>query len=118
MFDITDPSNVTEIDKYVINGAASLPAADSYKAVMIDPEKNLFGFACDSEYLVFSYDAEKGFINELTHHLRTDGNSYWYDNADYRGVYTGEWFYLADEQEVLAFDMTGEFDLEGRLELD
>lgn len=118
MFDISDPSNVTEIDKYVINGAVSLPAAASYKTVMIDPEKNLFGFACDSEYLVFSYDAENGFVNELTHHLMTDGNSYWYDNEDYRGMYAGEWFYLADEEEVLAFDMENEFSLEGRLELD
>lgn len=116
MFDISDPSNVTEIDKYVINGANSLPAADSYKTVMIDPGKNLFGFACDSEYLVFAYDGENGFVNELTHHLMTEGNSYWYDNDDYRGVYAGDWFYLADEEEVLAFDMTNEFNLEGRLE--
>lgn len=44
MFDISDPANVVEKDKRVLDGYYYSPALYDYKAVMIDPQKNLFGF--------------------------------------------------------------------------
>lgn len=65
MFDISDPSNVTEVSRLVLDGITWCEALDNYKAILIDPEKNLFGFACDNRYLLFSYKEGTGFVKEF-----------------------------------------------------
>lgn len=67
MFDISDPANVTEISKYVIKDSYDCPATYSSKALLIDTAKNIFGFAVDEKYMIFSYDAEEGFVNKFTY---------------------------------------------------
>lgn len=115
MFDISDPSNVTELKRFVLKDANSCPGLYDYRMIMIDPEKNLFGFACDVNYLVFTYEEEKGFVNLLTYNMaQGSGNTYgWYSGV--RGLYIGKTFYLADEKQILAFDMDEEFALKGKL---
>lgn len=117
MFDISNPHDVKELKKYVIKDASYCPGMDQYKAIMIDPEKNLVGFACDEEYLVFSYDAEEGFKNEMTYHLDNGAPNYWYGNDTCRGVYAGDVFYLADSDKIFSFDMKEGFELVEKLEL-
>lgn len=116
MFDISDPSNVTEKKKYVIKDASYLPLDQDYKAVLVEPEKNLIGFVCDGNYLVFSYDEECGFESRMVYALESGEDTYWYDNSGYRGLYINEYFYLAEEREVLAFDMD-KFKAAAKLEL-
>ena len=113
MFDISDPSQVEELDKYVIKGASYLPSDYNYKAILADGEKNLIGFVCDGEYLVFSYDEEKGFQNLLTYTM--SDWEYWDGDASCRGVYAGDEFYIVDQDEVLCFDMNQDFALTDRL---
>ena len=113
MFDISDPSQVEELDKYVIKGASYLPSDYNYKAILADGEKNLIGFVCDGEYLVFSYDEEKGFQNLLTYTM--SDWEYWDGDASCRGVYAGDEFYIIDQDEVLCFDMNQDFTLTDRL---
>ena len=113
MFDISDPSQVEELDKYVIKGASYLPSDYNYKAILADGEKNLIGFVCDGEYLVFSYDEEKGFQNLLTYTM--SDWEYWDGDASCRGVYAGDEFYIVDQDEVLCFDMNRDFTLTDRL---
>ena len=113
MFDISDPSQVEELDKYVIKGASYLPSDYDYKAILADGEKNLIGFVCDGEYLVFSYDEEKGFQNLLTYTM--SDWEYWDGDASCRGVYAGDEFYIIDQDEVLCFDMNQDFTLTDRL---
>ena len=113
MFDISDPSQVEELDKYVIKGASYLPSDYNYKAILADGEKNLIGFVCDGEYLVFSYDEEKGFQNLLTYTM--SDWEYWDGDASCRGVYAGDEFYIVDQDEVLCFDMNQDFTLTDRL---
>ena len=113
MFDISDPSQVAELDKYVIKGASYLPSDYNYKAILADGEKNLIGFVCDGEYLVFSYDEEKGFQNLLTYTM--SDWEYWDGDASCRGVYAGDEFYIIDQDEVLCFDMNQDFTLTDRL---
>ena len=113
MFDISDPSQVEELDKYVIKGASYLPSDYNYKAILADGEKNLIGFVCDGEYLVFSYDEEKGFQNLLTYTM--SDWEYWDGDASCRGVYAGDEFYIIDQDEVLCFDMNRDFTLTDRL---
>ena len=113
MFDISDPSQVEELDKYVIKGASYLPSDYNYKAILADGEKNLIGFVCDGEYLVFSYDEEKGFQNLLTYTM--SDWEYWDGDASCRGVYAGDELYIVDQDEVLCFDMNRDFTLTDRL---
>lgn len=113
MFDISEPSQVEELDKYVIKGASYLPSDYDYKAILADGEKNLIGFVCDGEYLVFSYDEEKGFQNLLTYTM--SDWEYWDGDASCRGVYAGDEFYIVDQDEVLCFDMNRDFTLTDRL---
>ena len=113
MFDISEPSQVEELDKYVIKGASYLPSDYDYKAILADGEKNLIGFVCDGEYLVFSYDEEKGFQNLLTYTM--SDWEYWDGDASCRGVYAGDEFYIVNQDEVLCFDMNQDFTLTDRL---
>ncbi|MDO4345014.1 MAG: beta-propeller domain-containing protein [Eubacteriales bacterium] len=122
MFDISDPSNVTEVDKYVIKNASYCPGLSNYKAIMINQEKNIFGFVCDSNYLVFSYREDTGFENLLTYDLSAGRESIesqygWYDYSDVRGLYIGNTFYLVEADLVKSFDMENGFSLSSRLEL-
>lgn len=119
MFDTSDPGNVKEIRRYVLKDAQYLPLFDNYKAVMIDPQKNLFGFVCDGNYLVFKYDDENGFENLLTYKLDSGKERYrygWYGGEDVRGIYIGDVFYLMEGNVLRAFDMTEGFEQKEKLE--
>lgn len=91
MFDISDPGNVKEIQKYVIEGSYSTDVAYNYKAAFIDVEKGLVGFSAYGEYQkydIFSYDEEKGF--EIVFERELTGMS-----SNVRGFYADDTFYLA-----------------------
>lgn len=64
MFDISNPADVKEQQKYVIPNTYSTDVAYNYKAAFVQPEKNLIGFVAYGEgiqYHVFTYDPEQGF---------------------------------------------------------
>lgn len=50
MFDISDPTNVVEKDKMVLREYAYADALYNHRAVMIDTNKNLFGFLAECSY--------------------------------------------------------------------
>ena len=123
MFDISDPAHITEvsrteISRYVIKGASYCAGFDNYKAILVNPEKNLLGFVCDDNYLVFSYDEEKGFENLLTYNLSQGERqqSYWYAYDDVRGIYINDSFYIAASDIIRAFDITESFGQKAKLE--
>ena len=72
MFDISDPAHITEVSRLVLDGITWCESLEDYKSILIDPEKNLFGFTCDSRYLVFSYDEEEGFICQFIYDFYQD----------------------------------------------
>ncbi|MDO5423433.1 MAG: beta-propeller domain-containing protein [Eubacteriales bacterium] len=108
MFDVSDPSNVTEICKYVIEDTYSCPGISNYKAILADPEKNLIGLAVDTNYLVFSYTDADGFQNQMAHSLKASQGDY-VDTWDLRGCYIGDTFYLVSDEQITAFDMAEAF---------
>ncbi len=114
MFDISDPSDVKEIDKYVLKDQYHCPGIYNYKAIMINPEKNIFGFECEENYLVFSYDGEKGFVNEFLYELKDKEEFEVYGNGT-RGLYIGQTFYLSGSNGIEAFDMERGFEKTGGL---
>ncbi|MDO5837129.1 MAG: beta-propeller domain-containing protein, partial [Methanobacterium sp.] len=132
MFDISDPANVVEKDKMVIKNVYNSPAMDNYKAVMIDPEKNLFGFAYQtrlddnyehsaSSYSLFSYDRKNGFTSTFTTSLnQTKGNNdyysdYYSDLENIRGLYIKNTFYLATLEDIQSYNMNEDYAQTGKV---
>lgn len=121
MFDISDPSNVKELSKKVIENIDYCPGEYNYKAFTVSPQKNVIGFVTtsygnrngsNSSYFVFSYDDENGFKNALTYSVSNDVSSA-FENS--RGVFIGDTFYIADSDAVLAFDMKNGYEKTGEL---
>lgn len=101
MFDISNPEDVQEIQKYVMEGTYSTDVAYNYKAAFIDEEKGLIGFSAYGEYqkyYVFSYDKEKGFESVFERELT--GMS-----SNVRGLYAGDTFYLAAGNTVESYHL-------------
>lgn len=99
MFDISDPSDVKEESVVGLEDYDYACALYDYKAVLISPEKNLFGFCAEKrtwedvpyQYLLFSY--ENG---EFQKRLVIDCTEMEMDDSDsIRGTYIGDVFYLA-----------------------
>lgn len=126
MYDISDPANVLEADKLLLN---DIPEAEdvtycsavngyNYKELLIDPKKNLIGFYGESDgltagYFLFSYENGE-FVTKLYHPMEGDISSV-------RGLYVGDTLYLCiwklDSMELAAFDMTNAYAEIGSLEL-
>lgn len=104
MFDISDSSDVKEIQKYTLENVYSAAVMYDYKAVLIDPEKNVIGFAADGNngenYYVFSYNDTKGF--ECLMNETVNGNGY----QSARGVYVDNTLYVVKGNIIEAYDMT------------
>lgn len=97
MFDISNPSDVTEQDKYSLSEYGYSEGLYNYKAVMIDTEKNLFGFYAEGyneeakeDYLLFTYE-DGAFRQKLKIACDRDANEIY---ASVRGTYIGDVFYL------------------------
>lgn len=104
MFDISNPSDVKEVQKTVIERAYSADIFYNYKAAFIDEKRNKIGFGVSGDqnrYLIFSYDQEDGFTREFEREM---GNSY-YEGV--RGICIGGHFYLVTGNTVEMFDMNG-----------
>lgn len=98
MFDISDPSDVKEENKYIMEEMYGTDAGYDYKAVFADVEKNLFGFLAygdSSVYTVFTYDEEGGFREVFSRTLNWAGSV--------RGMYAGENFYLISANTIESF---------------
>ena len=103
MFNISDPSNVTEVSKLVLENMYGTDVAYNYKSVFVDVEKNLFGFRAygsqSDVYYIFSYDAAEGF-KEVFSREQTG-----YEET--RGLYAGEKFYLIAGNTIESYTLAG-----------
>lgn len=104
MFDISNPYDVTEEDKTILHNANYSLALYDYKAVMIDPEKNIFGFVTEDYYSntpvyrIFTY-TDAGFVEIVTHNLD-------YSNMDStRSVFIGDYVYIVNEDGVTVYSL-------------
>lgn len=99
MFDISDPSNVKEIDKIVLKDSYYSTAFEDYKSVLADAEKNLIGFFTYGEretYHIYGYDRVHGFTCKMQ---ETTGKYAWH----VRGVYLQDTFYLIDGNQIESY---------------
>ena len=103
MFDISDPENVKEEQTYVIENVYYTDVSYDYKAALVDAEKNLIGFAADSEggreYYTFSYDEKQGFT--CTMHEEINGNNM----RITRGIYIEDMLYVIQGNIIEAYSL-------------
>ena len=105
MFDTSDPYNVFERDKLILESTYS-EALYNHKAILIAPAKGVIGFPTDNGYTLYHYDPETGFTK--TNEVTLNDNWYWSWNT--RGLYVGDTIYIVAEQGVTVLDLiTGDF---------
>ncbi len=112
MFDVTDPTDVQEQDKYIIEHSQYSEAQHNHKAMMIDPNKNIFGFVYSTldpssqeyvyYYSTYTYNRNDGFVE--TAKYKVDDSSGFKNNA-VRGIYIGDHFYLATNKSITSFEI-------------
>ncbi len=103
MFDISDNTDVKEVQKYVMKNVYSADVMYDYRAALIDMKKNIIGFSANSgdgeSYYVFSYDEKKGF--ECLMDETVNGNGY----QTARGVYIDTTLYVVKGNIIEAYSM-------------
>lgn len=90
MFDTSDKANVGVKHSLVLDDINYTPALYEHTALMISPERGIFGFASDLGYHIFSYSDSMGFAEQLC--LAPEGS---FDTP--RAVYVGENAYIASD---------------------
>lgn len=110
MFDINDPTDVSEQDKYIIENSAYTEVQYNHKALMIDPQKNLFGFLYAGQnetnynytyyYVTYTYDKKEGFIETARYEIDC-GQEHQADAV--RGVYIGDYLYLTTNKSITSY---------------
>lgn len=108
MFDMSDPAQLKVLGSRVLQETSYSPALYDYKTILADPGENLIGFIVESydgkvkrDYELYQWSGD-GFEKLLSENLDDDG----YDNANYRGLYIGERFYIAHPEVVRQYDRT------------
>ncbi len=109
MFDISNPADVKEQSKVHLQEYEYSEALYNYKAVLIDPQKNLFGFLAEdydetSSYAYLLYSFENGEFQEIMKIDCGDGEEW---RWGLRGTYIGDRFFLAgDNGKVAEYSLT------------
>ena len=103
MFDISDPTQVKEIDKKVLEGVYSADVFYDYKAALIVPEKDIVGFSADTHrgetYHIFGYEEGVGFEMKLD--TQVNGTSY----VTTRGLYIDDILYVVKGNIVESYSL-------------
>lgn len=107
MFNITDPKNVIEQDKTIVNDCGYSPALSNHKAMLVNYEKNLIGFAAtedwrNEKYMIYEYTGE-GFVCKAVLNVNDQYN--YYAMTDVRGLFVDESFYVVSDKQVQVFDI-------------
>lgn len=97
MFDLSDPTEPEEVSRLHLEEYDYSEALWDHRAVLIDPEENLFGFEAEGwqngsyreDYLLFSYK-DGAFVQELKIRTRSEEEN----PCTARGTFIGNTFYL------------------------
>ena len=120
MFDISNPKDVTEYNKMMLEGMYYSPAEYEYKSVLIDYEKNIIGFAVECEnfmdvkeddysidygikmkYMIYKF-GESGFECITGIDLEYDYGKL----HQVRGIYVGQYIYIIEpDSKITILDM-------------
>lgn len=110
MFDISNPAELSIIDTVVIKTADYSPALFNYKTVLADAFTNMIGFVTADysedklEYRMYSF-TDGQFQEKLV--IEKDSLKY---QESYRGLWAGNYFYMANPAEIESFDYTKDYE--------
>jgi uncharacterized secreted protein with C-terminal beta-propeller domain len=107
MFDNSDPFDVTEKDKLIIEEFYYTEAADNHKAILVDSRKGLIAFPAEGEYAIMKYDEGNGFSRVMDISLNSDGSGSWYSGL--RGMFIDDVFYVIAPDSIHTYDMNEGF---------
>ncbi len=103
MFDISDNTDVKEEHKLVLKNVYSTDVSYDYKAALIDADRNIIGFAGNTEggerYYLFGYDEKTGFKCNMSEEI--NGRS----GRGTRGVYIEETLYVVCGNVIEAYSL-------------
>lgn len=103
MFDISDNTDVKEEHKLVLKNVYSTDVSYDYKAALIDTDRNIIGFAGNTEggerYYLFSYDEKTGFKCNMSEEI--NGRS----QRAARGVYIEDTLYVVCGNVIEAYSL-------------
>ena len=107
MFDISDPADVTEQDKTVLNPFVYSEALYNHKAMLVSKNRNLIGFAANDNnmnvgYMLYEYTGE-GFHQKAAFDLMINRRTY--DTTNIRGLFIDNYFYVVNAQALWCFDL-------------
>ncbi|MDD3833101.1 MAG: beta-propeller domain-containing protein, partial [Oscillospiraceae bacterium] len=99
MFDVSDPADVTEKHKLVLDKYWT-DASYNHKAIIVSPQRGLIAFPCDNTYVIYSYDKNAGFSKAA---------DFLIDEYNYilRGIYIDDMFYVCSDTAISAYSMDG-----------
>lgn len=133
MFDISDPSDVRETDRFILKDVSFCDALYNYHAILAAPKKSLFGFAYgiygdntdvyDSSenyyYALLSYHDQNGFEPQMYLNINDselfEGSMSYQDYCRVRGVYIGDMFYLVTEKGIVSYNIQKDYEQTGTL---
>jgi len=104
MFDVSDPTALSEINKLIIDNVYYSEASYNHKAILINSEKNIIAFPAEGKYYIYSYSREKGFEQKAIISLAQNGGDYYY-YYDMRGLYIGDYLYVICSSSVSSYSM-------------
>ncbi|MDR1271889.1 MAG: beta-propeller domain-containing protein, partial [Clostridiales Family XIII bacterium] len=113
MYDNSDPKNVTETSKTVIDGYTYSEAAENPRAILVSGERDIIAFPAGGDYLIYSYDRETGgFSREAVIRLSAGSGTQEYLN-EFRGLFIDDCFFVISANSLAGFDMGKGFERTG-----
>ena len=106
MFDVSDPGDVKETQKFIMKNVYYASVMYDYKAALINPDRNIIAFSAEGDggesYYVFSYNDKAGFDCKMEEEVNGSG----YLAA--RGVYIGTTLYVVKGNIIEAYEKTAD----------
>lgn len=103
MFDISDKTDVKEANTCILENVYSTEVGYDYKAALVDPGRNIIGFAGYTEggqrYFLFEYDKKEGFTCNMEEDINGNGM------RSTRGVYIGDVIYVVQGNIIEAYSL-------------
>ncbi|MCR5387620.1 MAG: beta-propeller domain-containing protein [Lachnospiraceae bacterium] len=116
LYDISDPSDVKEVDKVIVDADYS-SAEYNYKAVLADYDKNVIAFCTEKydedDYTSYNhvnvFEVNDNKISEASHELLNENSDDYYDEGNYRSLYIGDLLYTVSGRNAIVMDMNDSY---------
>lgn len=114
LYDISDPTDVKESSKIVMEDAAYSAALYNYKALLADSKKNVIAFLTEDKGTTYRLSQRIFTVKDgrlkATATDRVSQNNEWEMGSDsYRNLYVADNLYLVREGLVIVYDMSDHF---------